>query len=283
MHPRCIQRLEEERIITQFTAIVDMAKLGFFTFRIYIRFRQMTRAELNNLVGELKNQENVWTIAICHGKWDLAFFIGTKTINVVHEAWDSLLKKYKTNIETYNFCFYSPIFNFNRAFFLDEKKESITRVYGESVAEETDEIDWKIIRRYAPDVRQPILGLSRVLKLSPETIKKRIARLEKKKIICGYKIGLDINTLGYTSYRIDLTLISTSKNKAIFEYCRYHKNIYQINKTVGGADFEIELVVKDLNELLEIIEDIKARFKDVVDNASYFSYSTYYLLNYIPD
>ena len=35
--------------------------------------------------------------------------------------------------------------------------------------------------------------------------------------------------------------------------------------------------------LKKIIEDIKNRFKDVVNNASYFSYSTYHRLNYIPD
>ena len=104
-----------------------------------------------------------------------------------------------------------------------------------------------------------------------------------KKIICGYKIGLNIDKLRYTSYRIDLDLISTKRNKELLEYCKHHKNIYQINKTIGGADFEIELIVKGLNELLEIIEEIKSRFKDVVNNASYFSYSTYYLLNYIPD
>lgn len=278
-----LKRFEEEGIITSYNAIVDMAKLEFFTFRIYIKFQQMTNEELAVLIEYLKSQENVWTIAVLSGKWDLAFFIGTKKIEDAHKVWDDFRAKYKKNIESYNFTLYSPIYNFNRTFFLDKQKEIITRVYGESKFEEIDDTDWAIIKTYAPNVRQSILELSRKLKLSPETIRGRINNLEKKNIICGYKIGLNINNLGYTSYRIDLELISTSRNKELFEFCRQHKNIYQINKTIGGADFEIELIVKDLNELLEIIEDIKTKFKDVVNNTSYFSYSTYHLLNYIPD
>lgn len=278
-----LKRFEEEGIITHYNAIVDMAKLGYFTFRIYIKFQQMTREELNQLVEYLKSQENIWTIAVCHGKWDLAFFIGTKKIEDVHKVWDNFLLKYKKNVESYNFSLYSPIYNFNRTFFIDTEKEIVTRVYGESRHEEIDDTDWKIIKTYAPNVRQSVLELSRKLKLSPETIRARIGKLEKKNIICGYKIGLGINKLGYTSYRIDLDLISTVRNKELIQYCNRHKTIYQINRTIGGSDFEIELIVKDLNELLEIIEEIKTTFKDVVNNASYFSYSTYYLLNYIPD
>ncbi len=278
-----MKRLEEEKIVTHYTAIVDMAKLGFFTFRIYVKFQQMSSEEINAVGEYLKTKQNIWTIAICHGKWDLAFFIGTKQIEDVHTIWDDFLLKYKKNVAGYNFSLYSPIYNFNRTFFIESKKEIVLRMYGARKKVAVDDTDWKIITAYAPQVRQSVLELSRKIRLSPETIRKRIKKLEKEKIICGYKIGLDINTLGYCSYRIDFELLLTSQNKELFEYCSRHKNIYQINKTLGGADFEIQLIVKGLPELLGIIEEIKARFKGVINNASYFSYSTYHLLNYIPD
>ena len=41
-----------------------------------------------------------------------------------------------------------------------------------------------------------------------------------------------------------------------------------------------EVAVPDLPELLDIIEDMKKRFGDVVRNVDYFSYSTYHLFNY---
>ncbi len=60
------------------------------------------------------------------------------------------------------------------------------------------------------------------------------------------------------------------------------KNVFYFSNK-ESSDFEIELVIKDLTELLKIMNDIKKRFKDVLRNASYFSYSTYFLLNYVPD
>ena len=59
--------------------------------------------------------------------------------------------------------------------------------------------------------------------------------------------------------------------------------IYQINKSIGGADFEIEVIVKDLNHLTQLIEEIKHTFRNIVKDVEYFGFSTFYLLKFIPD
>ena len=89
--------------------------------------------------------------------------------------------------------------------------------------------------------------------------------------------------LGYEGYRVDLELSSTKDNKRLFEFCRQHKNIYQINKSIGGANFEMEVIVKDLQHLLKLIDEIKMEFKEAVDDVDYFGFSTFHILNYIPD
>ena len=125
--------------------------------------------------------------------------------------------------------------------------------------------------------------IARKLNVSSDTVRARIKKLEQRKIITGYKIGLNLEPLGFVSYRIDLQLLSTHRNKEIFEFCKLHKNVYQINKSIGGADFEIEAIVKDLNHLLSLIDEIKNKFKDVVNDVEYFGFSTFHILKYIPD
>ena len=93
----------------------------------------------------------------------------------------------------------------------------------------------------------------------------------------------NLDRLGYTSYRVDLHLNSVVKNKGMFEFCKMHKNIYQINKTIGNSDFEIEVIVEDLQHLLQIIDEIKIEFKEVIDDVDYFAFSVYHILKYIPD
>ncbi|MBW3016383.1 Lrp/AsnC family transcriptional regulator [Candidatus Woesearchaeota archaeon] len=279
-----IKKLEDNVILTGYTAIVDMSKLGYFTFRVYLRLQRMNKEDQNTLIEYVKkNLKQVWTITSMHGKWDIALFLGVKNITEFHTIWGSLLEKYKRNIKNYNVAVYAPIINYNRKIFLEKTEPGIERIYGAGTPEPTDKLDLDIIEAYAPNVRQSAAEIARKLKVSPDTIRQRIKRMEKRDIIAGYKIGLDLEKLGYVGYRVDLQLVSTHRNKELLEFCKTHRNIYQINRSIGGADFEIEVIVKDLTHLLEIIDEIETKFKDVVNDAEWFGFSTFHILKYIPD
>jgi len=278
-----IKKLEEEEIIEGYNAIVDMSKLGYFTFRLYFDFQDFLSEDETKFVNFLKKIPQVWTITRMHGKWDYAVFIGVKTIKEFHEVWDAIMLHYKEKIKKYNVSVYSPIFNFNRKIFTEKVGEVIQRRYGDGEKEDLDDFDVKLIHTYAVNVRQSYLEIANKLKVSHDKINERIKKLEKKKVIVGYTIGLNLSKLGFQGYRVDLELNTTKKNQEIFDYCRRHKYIYQINKSIGGANFEIEVIVKDLNHLIELIEEIKQEFKGIINDVEYFGFSTFYLLKFIPD
>ena len=121
-----MKKLEEDGIITGYHAIVDMAKLGYFSFRIYLRFHQTTEEEEKQFVAFVKkNYAQVWTITRMHGKWDFALFLGVKNIMEFHTIWDGVLLQYKPKIKNYNVAVYAPVYNFNRSFeryFIGNKK-----------------------------------------------------------------------------------------------------------------------------------------------------------------
>ena len=88
-----MNRLEKEEIILGYSAIVDMAKLGYFTLRVYIKWQNITQEEKQKFYDKIKIKENVWTTTVLHGKWDFAFFIGIKTedyIKSFHKLWKTL-------------------------------------------------------------------------------------------------------------------------------------------------------------------------------------------------
>ncbi len=284
-----MKRLEQEGIITGYNAIVDMTKLGYFSFRVYFDFRQTTEEEGKKFVQFVKNRyAQVWAITSMHGKWDYALFLGVKAIPEFHHIWDGIMQHFKGKIKRYNVAVYAPVYNFNRLFFVGDKEKSSKeerkmRIYGEGTPVKFDELDWRIIQEYAPDVRKPALEIGKKLGVTADTVRNRIRKLEQKKVICGYKIGLDLAKLGHVSYRVDLELLSTTENKRLFEFCKQHPDIYQINNSLGGADFEFEAIVKGLPELLVLLDQLKTEFKEVIDDVDYFGFSTFHILNYIPD
>ena len=82
-----IRRLEKEKIILGYSAIVDMSRLGYFTFRIYLKWQNMTEEQKQEFYNKIKVKENVWTTTVLHGKWDFAFFMGVKSTAKFHEIW----------------------------------------------------------------------------------------------------------------------------------------------------------------------------------------------------
>ena len=121
-----MKQLEKADIITGYNAIVDMSKLGFFSFRVYFKFQQTTSSEGKTFVDYVKkNFHQVWTITSMHGKWDYALFLGVKTISEFHKIWDGIMLEYKPRIKTYNVAVYAPVYNFNRKFFIDNPSEAI--------------------------------------------------------------------------------------------------------------------------------------------------------------
>ncbi|OGJ18876.1 hypothetical protein A3K73_07120 [Candidatus Pacearchaeota archaeon RBG_13_36_9] len=278
-----IKKLEENRVITGYNVIIDASKLGFFTYRIYFKFQQTTKKDEESIIDFLKKYENIWSIAKLYGKWDCAFFIGVKTTKEFHDVWDELMLRYKKIIKNYNVSVYAPVTNFNRTFFSEKKLEKIERIYGDGEKAGYDEKDFKIIKEYSNNARMPLIRLAEKLRLSLNTIRYRINAMEKNGIIKGYKLNLNLEPLGFEGYRVDLHLISTKRNKEIYNYCRNNKNIYQIMGSIGGADFEMSVIVKDLYELTKLMDELKEEFKEVINDYEYFGFSTIPKLSFVPD
>ncbi len=278
-----IHRLEKEEIILGYSSIVDMSKLGYFTFRIYLKWQNMTEEQKKKFYDAVKVKENVWTTTVLHGKWDFAFFMGVKSTERFHQLWNEIQLNYKDKIAESKIAIYAPVHNFNKRFFINGKTEVIERIYGNGSLTDFDKLDEKIIQSYASNVRTPFTKIAKKLKVTSETVRKRIIRLEKKKIIVGYKINPNLQKMGYQGYRVDFLLNSIKRNKELFEYLKQHKYFYQINKSIGGADFETEIVVKDLNNLLEILEEVVKRFSDTIKGYEYFGYTEFPTLSIVPD
>ena len=243
----------------------------------------MSIEEKERFYAYLSKQEKIWTIAKLHGKWDLAFFVGIRNNSEFQEIWQEIEGKYKNRIDEYKIAIYSPIHNFNKKFFTDTLTDSVHRTSGGNARIPFDELDEKIVHEYGKNVRIPLQLIAKKLRVSIETVRSRIKRLEQKKVIVGYKIDPELAKIGMQGYRVDFYLNSTKRNKELFTYLKSHHYFYQINDSIGGADFETEIVVHSLVHLLEELEKITTRFKDTIRKYEYFGYTGFPTLSIIPD
>ena len=131
-----------------------------------------------------------------------------------------------------------------------------------------DKTDIQILERLTTDARTSFRQIAKELKLSPDTIIERYKTLQEKRIIKGSTIVLNPQKIGYPAMAvvmIDIAPTRDLENKSqptdsslILETLIKMINIIIAAKTVGDHDLLAIGVIKDLNHLLQVRNEIAA-------------------------
>jgi DNA-binding Lrp family transcriptional regulator len=91
-------------------------------------------------------------------------------------------------------------------------------------------------------------------------------KLEKLGVIQGYKALINVAKLGYRYYKSYINLVNLDNLGELENYCMKNPNILNINKTIGGHDFEIELQAKSFDEFEDIMDDMRTKFSEMIED-----------------
>ena len=262
-----IEQLQERGIIKGFRTIIDVGKLGYITSNLFFNLQNITPEKKNQIIEFLKSNNNVNWVASVEGGYDIGISIITKNIGEIKVLWESLMSQYINHIAARRFTILYNMSYFSRAYLIDAKinKHEIIIVTDPKL-ETVDLIDIKILTILNDDCRTKIIEIARKLKITPKTVIARIKNLEHKKIIQGYKVSIDIEQLGYETYKICFMLNNLKRDRivSLLRYSKDHPNITFYIRDIGGEDFEIQVEVKNNAELRSIIDDIESKYSDII-------------------
>lgn len=262
-----IKRLEQDGYIRGYNTVIDFSKLGLFSLRVYLKLKPITPEKEREFIHFLKNQKEIWWLVSVENICDVAYATLVKEIYEFYEHLDKLAK-YNEIIESKQVVIYSNISQFTKSYILESKARDQFKI-GYSKKSEFDKSDLKLLKIISDNARTPLIDISLKLGIKPQSVMYRLKKLEEKKIIVGYRANIDIEKLGYKNYKIYLSLLNNSKIEELNKYCISHPNIVTTNKTIGGADFEIELQLRDINHLYKILDEIKEKFHLVIKSYIY--------------
>ena len=277
-----IKRLEERGIIRGYHAIIDTSKLGYTTYRVYLKFKNLTTKKKEEIIKYLTSIDEVTILLTINGLWDVGCAIMVKGIYEFYEVWEKIMK-YAKFIDTHHVSVYSPIYHFTRSFLNPDKPEKVeTYILGGKEKVDFDDFDIKILALIAPNVRRPLIETAEKLHKSLPFVISRLKLLEKKEIIQGYRPILNWDLLGYGYYKVDISLSNREFEKEIFNFCKSNSFIFQVDKTIGGSDLEIEIYAKSLIHFRETMQEMQDRFYQVFKNYNYFTLDKTYKETFFP-
>jgi hypothetical protein len=83
-------------------------------------------------------------------------------------------------------------------------------------------------------------------------------------------------------YKADINLIDYTKKQLIIDYISKNPHLLVITKSAGIADLELDLIVKDVSELIMILEDLVNKFPNTIKNYDYYYEIEHHKAHYIP-
>ena len=282
-----INKLIESGVIQKFYTVMDTSKLGFTTYKIFLRLQNVDIEKQNEIINYIANHQNVQFFISTDGMFDLVFNVLAKNVNELYEIIKELENKYGNYIaekEIITMIFSSFFF---RDYLINKKSNFIRKpmYFGsEPMKMELDEKDKKILHFLGIDARMPIVDIAKEVKLSPDAVALRIKKLEKSQIIQNYILLPNFEFLNQTSYKVMFKLHNLTKEKenSILEYSKQQPNIWFYSKSLGRWDLEINMDVENANQFRNIMMEIKSRFSDVVKEYNTLQVSKVHKFNFYP-
>ena len=264
-----MKRLEEEGIIKGYDAYIDASKLGYKLYRVYFKLYSISLKQHTELIEMLTTNENTFWVGETDGFVDIVFGVWAKTSASFNIFYRSIMERFRKVIKNeyvHEVITYSYL---DRAYLLSNKEERQEFVVGKNTQEPYDEIDISILRQLSRNARASLIEIAQHLKMDSASILYRIRQLEKKKIILGYKVNLNLSLLNRHFYTLKLYLSAFERKKELLTYLRTLSIVTNFTDSIGSWDVEFDVEVESDTEYHSLIADVKEKY-DFISEVSFF-------------
>jgi Lrp/AsnC family transcriptional regulator for asnA, asnC and gidA len=276
-----INNLIKKGFIERFYALIDSGKLGFKGYRIYLKWQFVNEKTKNEIIAYLKKVPFTWWIGEISGEWSLGFVVWVKEFSKFERFWFEFLSKYQKNIQKKEFAIYSKLYNCNYAFLSPEKVlEHKCLATGKEGKEKITKAEEKILEIISDNARMPTVEIAKKTKLSVSGVKAALKKLQQKEIIKGFRTHFNDEKLGYSLYKINFYLNDLENYNKMAEMSIAEPKVIYVPQSIGFAEFEVEIMEKNINGLEDFIKKITGKYSDSIREYNYFAFTKVHKIKY---
>ncbi len=282
-----IKQLLKKNIIFKFMTLLDTAKLGYTTYKVFYRFQNTTLTKENEIISYLMKHTNTQMVTSAQGMFDLNINILAASVEELNSILTEINQRYGTFLAERIVIILVESHFFFRDYLLDQKTTDVRKpMFFGSAPTPTplDDSNKKILSLLAQDARISSVAIAHQAGLSSDAVIQRIKKLEKAGIIQNYVLFPNIEEIGYQWYYLLLRFrdVTPELEKKFFNFCKLHPNIWFYSKMIGMWDAVVNPDVQDDNELKEILMNIKNDFSKILKEYNILKITKAYKFNQYP-
>ncbi len=282
-----ISRLEKLGVITGYYTCIDISKIGYSIFKIYIKLQNLDAEKEKEMIADLQRNPHITWVASCDGMWDLYLVIWSKNVFQFNQIFNEINNKYSYFFSKKSIISTTKVLQFMRKYLAPDKKSvdySKIKWAGEISEVSLDSTDFKILLIISLQARLSESAIGEQLSLSRKVIAYRIRKMEEQKVIYGYKPFLNGDALSFDTYKAFLTLQSFTKEKEerLVAFLNAHPNVIEVNYTLGNWELELDIESPNIDANHELIRELRNKFNDVIRDCDIMHISKSYRYDYLP-
>ena len=278
-----LKRFDKNKAINTYYTIVNFTKLGYSQYKLYFKFQNTSPEEEEKLIDYwTKDNHSIW-VGQTRGKWDLAISLLAKSNYEFGKELSKFMDEYSKFILEKDVLLteYSPMYA--REFLEETTKREFTYGIPEKIYS-LDDTDKLILKELSLNARISIIDLSDKTKLTRDILNYRIKKLKKENVISQYSVLPNLENIGIKLYKIILRTknFNEKEETKLRDYIKANKKTTQFLKLIGAWDLEIELEVKDEDELYKILNEMRKDFSNIIRDFDILRITKTYKYNYYP-
>ncbi len=282
-----IQRLKEERIITNFSAVINLGSIKTTTICILIKFNEDIY-EKKELIEYFQNHKYADWIISLSGNWDLFVEFVIKDLNHFHELIKEMIKSLNQTIYTYQIFFSSDTLRVEHLiadFYKDLKIMELPIKKRTPKKHDLDKTDRKILNLLTKDSSMSYIEIAKKLGLTMDIVRYRIKNLSNNEIIIKFFPEINLKKLGYTEYLYTIKLkdLSEEKNNKIRNSINQNQNITYSFIDSNSYNLVFVCAFKNTEEIDHLTRSLRKEFKEIIQEQEYLIIKEQILFNLFPD
>lgn len=282
-----IQRLKEEKIITNFSAVINLGSIKTTTICVLIKFNEDIY-EKTELIDYFKNHKySDWVITLS-GQWDVFVEFVIKDLNHFHNIIKEMIKSLNETISTYQIFFSSDTLRVEHLisdFYKDVKIEQLPIKKRTPKKYDLDKTDRAILNLLTKDSSMSYIDIAKKLGLTMDIVRYRIRNLSNNEIIIKFFPEINLKKLGYTEYLYTIRLkdLSEEKNNMIRNSITQNQNITYSFIDSNSYNLVFVCAFKNAEEIDHLSRSLRKEFKEIIQEQDYLIIKEQILFNLFPD
>lgn len=265
-----IKKYLKEGLIRNYLTVVDMSKLGFVNYKIYIKLHNINEDKEKKIIQELCKNSSISWVASCDGSYSLIFGIKARTMIELNSILKKINNKYWQFFKEQNITTIINAHHFYRDYLISDKGTTERKIeWGGKLSEiDMDNKNIEILHFLCENSRISSVEIASKLNISPDAVIQRIKKLELSNVITHYMIWPNVNKLKGIYYKVLIKLhnLNDETEKLLYSYCMENPNIVYTLNCIGDWQFEMDVEVENIEQFRSLIRDFINTFPNIVSD-----------------